>query len=277
MKKIAKFFIVGFVIIFVVNFFYTLLSPPKIAVIEINGIITPLNGSEICALLRKAQKDPSYKAILLKINSPGGDAVQSEKIYELVRRIDKEKPVVALIESIGASGAYYASLGARKIVTYPASLTGSIGVLFEGINAYKLASKVGIEDFVVKSGEFKDVGNPLRKPTQADKEMLFSVIENVYKQFLHAVSSSRHITIQKLQPLADGRVFTGEMALNEHLIDSVGGFEAAKHYLQTYTKSPNLKFVELKNSDNSLMSILGINEIKNLYMSVMPSIEMIYK
>ncbi|AHF97279.1 serine protease ClpP [Desulfurella acetivorans A63] len=278
MKKIVKIFFIVFLLIFVVNFFYYLLSPTRVAVINISGIITPNTASTICDQLRQAQKDPMYSAILLKINSPGGDAAQSEKIYYLVKQIDEKKPVVALIDSIGASGAYFAALGARKIVTYPASLTGSIGVIFEGINAYKLANKIGIEDLVVKSGDVKDAGNPLRKPTKADKEMIFSVVESVYNQFLNAVASSRHINIEKLKPLADGRVFTGQMALKYNLIDSIGGFDAAKAYLQKYTGKKNLKFVELSDSYPGVSNLFGLSSIKNLLdISKTPSLQMIFK
>ncbi len=278
MKKIIKIFIIVFFIVFVVNLFYNIFSPTKVAVINIDGIITPSSASAICEQLQQAQKDPLFDAILLKINSPGGDATQSEKIYYLVKRINQKKPIVALIESVGASGAYFASLGASKIVTYPASLTGSIGVIFEGINAYKLANKIGIEEFVVKSGEVKDAGNPLRKPTQADKEMLFSVVESVYNQFLHAVSTSRHISIAKLRPLANGRVFTGQMALDQHLVDSIGGFEAAKHYLEYYTHRKNLKFVDLSNNNASIANLFGLDNIKNLLdLSKIPSLQMIFK
>ncbi|OSS41810.1 signal peptide peptidase SppA, 36K type [Desulfurella amilsii] len=278
MKKIIKAFVVVFVVVFAINFFYNIFSPAKIAVVNIYGIITPNTAKTICEQLNEAQKDPTYKAILLKIDSPGGDATQSEKIYYLVKKIDQKKPVVALIESVGASGAYFASLGARKIVTYPASLTGSIGVIFEGINVYKLANKIGIEEFVVKSGKVKDAGNPLRKPTKADKEMLFSVVESVYNQFLQSVSTSRHISIKQLKPLADGRVFTGQMALNYHLIDSIGGFDAAKAYLKDYTGIKSLKFVDLSDDNMSVSKLFGLSNIERLLdLSKTPSLQMIFK
>lgn len=278
MKKIIKIFVIVFFVVFAINFFYNILSPARVAVVDIYGVITPNTAKVICEQLNQAEKEPVYKAVLLKIDSPGGDAAQSEKIYYLIKKINKEKPVVALIESVGASGAYFASLGARKIVTYPASLTGSIGVIFEGINVYRLANKIGIEEFVVKSGKVKDAGNPLRKPTQADKEMLFSVVESVYNQFLEAVSISRHIGIEQLKPLADGRVFTGQMALKYHLVDSIGGFDAAKAYLQYYTGIKSLKFVDISNDNMSVSKLFGLNNIERLLdLSKTPSLQMIFK
>ncbi|MGC8502973.1 signal peptide peptidase SppA [Desulfurella sp.] len=278
MKKILKFLVIFFILIFIINFLYFAFSSKKIAVVDISGIITPNSASEICRKLNDAEEDPRFAGILLKIDSPGGDAAQSEKIYYLVKKINQNKPVVALIESVGASGAYFSALGARKIVTYPASLTGSIGVIFEGINAYKLANKIGIEDFVVKSGDVKDAGNPLRKPTKADKEMIFSVVESVYSQFLQAVSSSRHISIEKLRPLANGRVFSGQMALNEHLIDSIGGFDAAKRYLEVYTKKKNLKFENISASNKPFSWFFSLSNVKKfLDISNTPSLQMIFK
>lgn len=278
MKKFFKIFILVLILIFFINVAYFSLRPNRIAVIGISGIINSYSANIICDQLKQAEKDPSYEGILLKINSPGGDAAASEKIYYLVKSIDQKKPVVALIEEVGASGAYFAALGARKIVAYPASLTGSIGVIFEGINAYKLANKIGVESFVVKSGDVKDAGNPLRKPTQADKQMLFSVVESVYNQFLHAVSSSRHIDLETLKPLANGRVFSGQMALKEHLIDSIGGFESAKHYLKVYTNQKNLKFEDINDNKTTLIGLLGLDHIKNLFSSAeVPGLKMIFK
>lgn len=278
MKKFLKFLAIFFILIFVINFLYFAFSPTKIAVVDISGIITPNSASEICKKLNDAEKDPDFAGILLKIDSPGGDAAQSEKIYYLVKKIDQKKPVVALIESVGASGAYFSALGARKIVTYPASLTGSIGVIFEGINVYKLANKIGIEDFVVKSGDVKDAGNPLKKPTKADKEMIFSVVESVYNQFLKAVSSSRHINIEKLKPLANGRVFSGQMALNEHLVDSTGGFDAAKHYLESYTHKKSLKFENISTYNKPFSWLFSLSNFKKILdISNTPSLQMIFK
>ncbi len=277
MKKLIKVFIIVFVLVFIVNFIYNIFTPSKVAVVNINGIITPSSASIICDQLNQVKKDPLYSACLLKINSPGGDAAQSERIYYTVKKLDEKKPVVALIDSIGASGAYFAALGARKIVTYPASLTGSIGVIFEGINVYKLANKIGVEEFVVKSGELKDAGNPLRKPTKADKEMIFNVVESVYNQFLQAVSQSRHIDIQKLKPLADGRVFSGQMALKYKLVDSIGGYDAAKAYLEKYTGKKDLKFVDLSDNYSTVSKLFGFGDIKKLLeISKTPSLQMIF-
>lgn len=200
-------------------------SGERVRVVRIEGTI--LDPRRTVEKLQEALSDSDIKAVVLRIESPGGAVGASQEIYEAVRALDTVKPVVASIVNLGASGGYYAALGARVIYANPGSLTGSIGVITQSLDAHLLLEKFGIGTETVKSGEFKDAGSPLRPMTDRERALFQTMIDDVYAQFRGVVASRRGIDSSALDTLADGRVFSGRQAHQHHLVDSLGSFERA--------------------------------------------------
>jgi protease-4 len=199
----------------------------KIAVVDLEGVI--LSPKDVVEQLRKFADDSSVKAIIIHVNSPGGGAAASEEIYREVLRIRdvKKKRIVASIETVGASGAYYVSSATNKIFADQASIVGSIGVIAEWYNYEELIKWAKLKAIVLKAGEFKDTGSPVREMTPAESAYLQGLIDNMHVQFIHSVAQGRHMTDAQIQPLADGKVWTGEQAIPLKLIDQLGDFRAA--------------------------------------------------
>jgi protease-4 len=199
----------------------------KIAVVDLEGVI--LSPKDVVEQLRKFGDDRSVKAIIIHVNSPGGGAAASEEIYREVLRIRdvKKKRIVASIETVGASGAYYVSSATNKIFADQASIVGSIGVIAEWYNYEELIKWAKLKAIVLKAGEFKDTGSPVREMTPAERTYLQGLIDNMHVQFIHSVAQGRHMTDAQIQPLADGKVWTGEQAIPLKLIDQLGDFRAA--------------------------------------------------
>jgi protease-4 len=199
----------------------------KIGVVDIEGVI--IEPKTVVSQLKKLAADDSVKAIVLHINTPGGGVAASQEIYQEVKRIrdKKKKPIVAAIETVGASGGYYISTAASKIFADRGSVVGSIGVIAEWYNYGDLMRWAKLKDIVLKTGEFKDTGNPAREITPAEREYLQRLIDNMYGQFIHAVAEGRKLKEEDVRSLADGRVWTGEQARQLKLIDEFGDFQAA--------------------------------------------------
>jgi protease-4 len=198
----------------------------KVALVSLTGTI--LSSREIVSTLKTLAESPNVRAILLRIDSPGGGVAASQEIYEEVRSVRASgKPIVVSMGSIAASGGYYVSCGASRIVANPGTVTGSIGVIAEFPNFTKLMDKIGLQMNVVKSGKYKDSGSPFRPATKDDEKIFQNVVESSYSQFLDVVSSERKIPVEKLKHIADGRVFTGLQALKLGLVDTIGSFEDA--------------------------------------------------
>ncbi len=197
----------------------------KVAVLPITGVIT--DSEATIDQLKKFAKDGSVKAIVLRINSPGGGVGPSQEIFAEVRKLKDKKPVVASLGAVAASGGYYIACGSRKIYANPGTITGSIGVIMQFVNVKELIEKIGVKGFVVKSGELKDTGSPLRDMTPEERQYLQSVIDNVYGQFVRAVAEGRGLDVEAVRKIADGRVFTGEQAKALGLVDALGGQEDA--------------------------------------------------
>lgn len=198
----------------------------KVAIIEIYGVID--NSNEVIRQLKKYSKDTSIPALVLDINSPGGGVVPSQEIYEEVLKFKKSgKKVVASLRSLGASGGYYVACAADTIVANPGTLTGSIGVIFEFPVMQELFRKIGVKFEVVKRGELKEVGTWNRSMTREERDLLQSVIDDTYDQFVKAVVEGRGLEQEKVLELADGRIFTGRQAKDLGLIDELGNFEDA--------------------------------------------------
>ncbi len=198
----------------------------KIAVVDLVGTI--LSSGETVRQFKKYRTDRSIKAILFRIDSPGGGVVASQEIYEEVRKTrDAGKPVVVSMGSLGASGGYYVSCGATKIVANRGTLTGSIGVISQFLRFDPLLEKIGIEANTIRSGKLKDAGSPFREMTPGDRAYFQRLMDDVHGQFIAAVEQERKIDHDSLLALADGRVFTGEEALALGLIDTLGTYEDA--------------------------------------------------
>jgi len=198
----------------------------KIGVVDLEGVI--IDPSDTCDQLRKLADDDSIKAIIIHINSPGGGVAASEEIYRQVKRVrdEKKKLIVASIQTVGASGAYYVSSATNKIYADSGSVVGSIGVIAEWVNYGDLMRWAKLKPEVLKVGQFKDTGDPTRELTPAERQYLQGLIDNMYGQFVQAVADGRHKKIDDIKPIADGRVWTGEQALGMHLIDQIGDFRA---------------------------------------------------
>jgi protease-4 len=206
--------------------FYSSGSGDKIGLVEINDVI--INSEGVVGQIKKFREDKSIKAIILRINSPGGGVAASQEIYEEVKYTrDHGKLVVVSMGSIAASGGYYIACGSSFIVANPGTLTGSIGVIAQFISIKDLADKLGIEETTIKSGELKDSGDPFRKMNEKDKEYFQDVVNNTFGQFIDVVAKERKISKDSLLLYATGRVFTGLQAKEIGLIDSLGTFEDA--------------------------------------------------
>ena len=199
----------------------------KIAVVDLEGVI--LSPKDTVEQLRKFGDDSSIKAIVIHVNSPGGGAAASEEIYREVLRIRdvKKKRIVASIETVGASGAYYVSSATNKIFADNASIVGSIGVIAEWYNYEELIKWAKLKAIVMKAGEFKDTGSPVREMTPAERAYLQTLIDNMHSQFITSVAAGRRMKVDDIRPLADGKVWTGEQAIPLKLVDQIGDFRTA--------------------------------------------------
>lgn len=200
---------------------------PKIGVIEISGVIT--DADKVNSEVRKFGDDSSVKAIVLHINSPGGGASASQEIYHEVMRVrtEKHKRIVASIESVGASGAYYIASACDQIYANEASVVGSIGVIMEWTNYGDLMRWAKLKNIVVHAGELKDAGDPTRDLTPKEQAYFQSLVDNMYGQFVHDVATARHTSDDKVRPLATGQVWTGQQSLGLGLVDRIGGYRVA--------------------------------------------------
>lgn len=197
----------------------------KVGVIPVVGEID--DSTVILKQINDFTKDKSIKAIILRIDSPGGGVGASQEIYREIGRTREEKPVVVSMGGMAASGGYYIASACDKIVANPGTITGSIGVIMQYYQYKELAEKIGFKREVIKSGEFKDIGNPHRDLTEKDKEILDAVITDIQSQFINAVATGRNLPVEKVREIADGRIFTGAMAKELGLVDQLGNFEDA--------------------------------------------------
>jgi len=200
-------------------------SQEKVGVVEIKGIIS--DSRTTLKQLDDFRDDPSIKAIVLRINSPGGAVGPSQEILREVEKIRRKKKVVASLGTMATSGGYYIACGADLIMANKGTATGSIGVIMEFTNVEGLTKKIGLDFFTLKSGRYKDVGSPFRPMTPEEKEYMQHLLDNIYQQFLSDVARNRKIPLEKLRPLAEGRIYTGEEAMELGLVDVFGNPEDA--------------------------------------------------
>lgn len=197
----------------------------KVGIIEITGIIT--DSKSVIQNLKRFREDNSIKAIVIRIDSPGGGVGPAQEIFREIRKTVGVKKIVASMGAVAASGGYYIAAGTDGIVANPGTITGSIGVIIRFANFEDLLSKIGLTPVVVKSGEYKDTGSPVRKMTKEERKFLQNFVNQIHKQFIIAVAEGRNMDQSKVEPLADGRIFTGEEAKNLGLIDRIGNLEDA--------------------------------------------------
>jgi protease-4 len=199
----------------------SVMGTDRVAMVKIEGIL--ISSEHIVEELNDYADDSSVKAIVIRIDSPGGGVVVSQEIYNAVKNAKKEgKKIIVSMGSVAASGGYYVAAAADKIVANPGTLTGSIGVKMEFANVEKLLEKIGVKGMVVKAGEFKDIGSPYRDMTAQEKKLLQDVIDDVHNQFIRAVAEGRNLPEADVRAIADGRIFTGQQALALKLVDQMG-------------------------------------------------------
>lgn len=230
----------------------------SVGVVKVKGVI--MDSHKVLKELKEFEEDSSIKAVLLRIDSPGGAVGPSQEIHDAVLRVKKTKPVVASFESVAASGGFYVAVAAQKIVTNPGTLTGSIGVIMDFANLQELYKWAKVDRYVIKSGKFKDVGSDSRAMTPEEKQLLQDLIGNVYEQFLKAVADGRKLPLDAVRPYADGRILTGEQAFQAKLVDRLGGLDAALEEVRALAKMDakqklNLVYPEPKR--RSLLEMLG--------------------
>jgi len=203
----------------------SLFDGAEVGVLEIKGII--LDSDDYLNKIKMLKKRDSVKAVVVRIDSPGGGIAASQEIYDELKRLDKVKPVIASMSSIAASGGYYVALGARTIMANPGTLTGSIGVIMQLAYLEKLFEFIKVAPVTIKSGKFKDIGSSSRKMTEEERVLLQNLSDEMHMQFKQAVADSRKLPIKYVNEIADARVVSGATALQLKLIDKLGNFEDA--------------------------------------------------
>jgi protease-4 len=216
---------------------------PKILLIDIDGSISDLAApralgfggresmvSRVRAQLDRAEEDDSIRAIILRINSPGGTAAASEIVYSEIRRFKEEHeiPVIAQLMGVAASGGYYLAMSADTVRALPTTITGSIGVIFSGVSLSGLMEKIGIENQTLTSGPYKDAGSSLRRMSEEERAQLTSVLDSLYARFLEVVEAGRpDLSPEEIRGLADGRIFSAAQAEANGLVDAIGDLPGA--------------------------------------------------
>ncbi len=197
----------------------------KIAIVEVKGVIAQSSG--VIEDLQQYVADDGVKAIVLRVDSPGGGVGPAQEIYREIMRIrtTSKKKVVTSMGSVAASGGYYIACASDRIVANPGTITGSIGVIMQFSNLEELLKKIGVKGVVLKSGEHKDIGSPFREMTPEEKRIMQEVLDNVHQQFIQAVAEGRKLEISKVAQIADGRILTGEQAKNLGLVDQLGNLQ----------------------------------------------------
>ncbi len=239
----------------------------RVGVIEIVGVI--LDSKDIISNIKEFREDDAIKAIVLRIDTPGGGVGPSQEIYQEVRKTVKSKKVITSMGSVAASGGYYIASGTSGIIANPGTITGSIGVIMGYTNFQEIFKKIGLKAVVVKSGEYKDIGSPVREMSKEEEQILQDFVDKVHHQFVRDVSLGRNMDTEKMALLADGRIFTGEEAKSLGLIDRIGNLEDAidwagelggiKGKVSTvYPKEKRLHFLEYL-TDSSIRQL--INEV----------------
>lgn len=232
LKGIVYFAAFGFFVI-VATATYTYLSTEGLALLEKNAVaVVTVKGQiqdslDTVRTLDRLAANSGVRAVVLRVDSPGGGVAPSQEIYDAVVRVRGRKPIIASLGGVAASGGYYVASACDAIVADPGTLTGSIGVVMQMGNISELLKKVGLQGITLKAGKYKDIGSPLRDMTDEERRLLEGLLENVRGQFVAAVAKGRKMSIDEVRQLADGRVYSGEQAHDLRLVDELGGLRDA--------------------------------------------------
>jgi protease-4 len=211
-------------------------GPERVAHIDLDGVITgsTTHGrismvDQFENLINAAVADPGVKAIVVRIKSPGGEVTASDRLHRLLKQADASKPVIAYLDTIAASGGYYAACGSRHIVSHPSTFTGSIGVIMQSVKYRELIGKIGVSMEVYKSGELKDILSGSRETSPEEAELINRLVRETYTRFLEVVAANRGRSVEELlgSPMTDGRIFSGAQALAAGMVDQNGFIEDA--------------------------------------------------
>ncbi|MBA4422720.1 MAG: signal peptide peptidase SppA [Syntrophus sp. (in: bacteria)] len=197
----------------------------KVGVVRVEGVIA--DSREIIEQIDELSDDDGIRAVVLRIDSPGGGVAASQEIHRAVRKLQTKKKVIVSMGSVAASGGYLIATAADRIVANPGTITGSISAVMHFADVQELMKKVGVRSSVVKSGKFKDIGSPVRDMTPEEKQLIQGLVDDIYDQFVRTVSEDRKIPLEKILSLADGRIFSGRQALHLKLVDELGGLQDA--------------------------------------------------
>jgi protease-4 len=245
----------------------------RIALVRIEGPILDSQGA--VDEIKDYGKDSSIKAVLLRIDSPGGAVAPSQEIYSEVKKVAARKPVVVSMGSVAASGGYYIACPATRIVANPGTLTGSIGVIMEIPNIEGLLNKIGVKTEVIKSGKNKDIGSAFRAMKPEERRLLQAVMDNVHEQFIKAVAEGRKMKIADVRAIADGRIFTGEQAVREGLVNELGTLEDATKITAKLAGIKGEPEVVSKKDKFSIVDILR-NKFPKEILDVFPTVKIKY-
>ena len=230
----------------------------NVGVVKVRDVI--MDSQRTLKELKEFEEDTNIKAILVRVDSPGGAVGPSQEIHDAILRVKKTKPVVASFESVAASGGFYIAVACDRIISNAGTLTGSIGVIMNMANLSELYKWAKVERYNIKSGKFKDVGSENRPMTPEERDLMQSLVNNVYEQFLKAVADGRKLPVDTVRPYADGRVLSGEQAHQAGLVDKLGGLDVALDTIKELAKldkkqKVNLVYPEPKR--RSLLDMLG--------------------
>lgn len=228
----------------------------RIAIIEAKGTIGDgqqgVDCDKIIRLMKKYEKDDDIKAVVLRVDSPGGAVAPSQEVYDQVKKLKLKKKVVVSMGNLAASGGYYISAAADKIYAEPGTLTGSIGVIFMHFNVRGLLDLAHVEETTLKSGKYKDTLSPFRPIGDTDREEIQGISDDVYHQFVQAVADGRNLKYEEVAKIAEGKIYTGEQAKKLHLVDELGGLEDALAGAWTLAGQTGEPKVQLPQRDRDL-------------------------
>ncbi|WP_216828947.1 signal peptide peptidase SppA [Alkalihalobacterium elongatum] len=243
----------------------------KIVVLDVNGVIQDQDDSSLLfqtpgyrhrtflQMLEYAGKDPDVEGIIIRVNSPGGGVVESAEVYDKIRSIQEEyfKKVYVSMGSMAASGGYYIAAPADKIFANNSTITGSLGVIMQSFNVAELAEQIGIKEQTIKSGEYKDIMSPTRDMTDDEREILQSIIDDAYNEFVNVIVEGRGLTETEVRNIADGRIYSGAQAKELDLVDEIGSYEETVDALIEDLGFGNLQVIRYETS-------VGFNDLLQL-------------
>ncbi|MFW6326158.1 MAG: signal peptide peptidase SppA [Desulfovermiculus sp.] len=230
----------------------------KVGIVHVRG--TVVDSQRTTDWIERLAQDDAVRAVLVRIDSPGGVVAPSQEIYDAVSKLAKSKPVLASMGAVAASGGYYIACAADRIVANPGSITGSIGVKTQLLSFEDLLHRIGVVDQTVSSGQLKDAGSPTQSLSESEREYFKNLVQDLHEQFVMAVARGRSMDVEQVQNLADGRAFTGRQAQKAGLVDSLGSLSSAKNQLKDMAKIKGpVSYTEGPEEPSSVLSwILGL-------------------